>query len=268
MPPMAVGTNWMTVDQLALLLVEAFSAGFRAIDTARDYGNEDIVGDALKIALKETGLNRSDIFVTTKIGNAQQVSGDIYSEIQRSLDNLKTDYLDLWLMHWPYPDYFIKTWSKMVDVYNITDLVRAIGVANYQTRHLKRLIEMFPTETPHVNQVEFHPLNTAVDLRRYMGEHGIALQAYCPLCRFSEGIKKSDVLDRLAKKYGKSIGQLVLRWHFQNESMPVFKSYNPKRFSENANIFDFQLEPEELKVISNLNADYKYHVESVNCPGY
>lgn len=268
MPGMVIGTNWMGKRELKKILHSAFNAGFRAIDTARDYGNEPIVGQALSEVLKETGISREEIFITTKIGNGQQQKGDINGEIEQSLSNLKTDYIDLWLMHWPYPGYFESTWDKMCEIYANTDKTRAIGVANYDIRHFRKLKNNTNGIMPMVNQIEFHPLRTISTLREYMKTENITLEAYCPLCRLISPIKESEVLKKLASKYNKSIGQVILRWHLQNNAIPIFKSYNPNRFKENIEIFDFSLSEEETAQISALNQNYKYHLESASCPGY
>lgn len=268
MPFMAMGTNWMTYEELFPVMKAGFEAGLRAIDTARDYGNEPIVGDVLKDVLKSVGLTRQDVFVTTKIGNRQQMEGNIEEQLEISLANLKTDYLDLWLMHWPYPGYYESTWEKMIKLYE-AGKVKAIGVANYDIRHFNQLLSSNPKVIPMVNQMEYHPLRTAEDLRTFMKKNRIVTQAYAPLCRLVPPIKDSDILHELSLKYKKSIGQVILRWHIQQgDVMPVFKSYNPKRFKENIDIFDFELTDEEINSISSLNQNYKYHIESINCPGY
>lgn len=269
MPVMAIGTNWMNYYELYSVMRAGFEAGFRAIDTARDYGNEPIVGEVLKDVLHDLKISRSDIFVTTKIGNSQQIAGNIKEQIEISLQNLKTDYVDLWLMHWPYPDYFKATWEKMSEVYAKTDKVRAIGVANYRERHFKQLLNSSDVLTPMVNQMEYHPLRTVVDLKIYMQSRNIKLQAYAPLCRLVDPLKNADIFKILSEKYNKSIGQIILRWHIQQgDVMPIFKSYKPTRFIENIDIFDFELTQEEMASIFSLNIDYKYHIESCNCPGY
>lgn len=268
MPSVVIGTNWMNKKELKIILNSAFSVGFRAIDTARDYGNEPIVGEALSEVLKERGMSREEIFITTKIGNGQQEEGNISEEINISLKNLKTDYLDLWLMHWPYPGHYLSTWEKMCGVYNNTEKVKAIGVANYDIRHFSKLKEKFQDFMPMVNQIEFHPLRTIYNLRNYMQNENIALESYCPLCRLISPLKNSKVLNEIAAQHQKSIGQIILRWHIQNNAIPIFKSYNPKRFEENIDIFDFSLTSEEVDIISSLNQDYKYHLESASCPGY
>ncbi len=268
MPCMAIGTNWMGYAELRKILAAGFRAGFRAIDTARDYGNEPVVGRALCDAMSEIGLERRDVFVTTKIGNGQQRTGNILREIDTSLENLRLDYVDLWLMHWPYPGYFENTWRKMEAVYS-QGKVRAIGVANYDIRHFEQLLSGEPEIVPMVNQMEYHPLRTAKPLVSYMRDHEIRIQAYAPLCRLVPPLRESVVLKSLAMKYHKSVGQVILRWHIQQgDAMPVFKSYNPDRFRENIDIFDFALSDEEMAAVDALDQDYKYHIESVNCPGY
>lgn len=268
MPFMAMGTNWMNYDELLPVMTAGLKAGLRAIDTARDYGNEPVVGQVLAKALEMTGLKRDEVFVTTKIGNGQQLQGNIEEQINISLKNLKTDYVDLWLMHWPYPEYFERTWEKMIKVYK-QGKVRAIGVANYDVRHFEQLKKSNPSMFPMVNQMEYHPLRTAVELKSYMKGNNIKMQAYAPLCRLVPPLKDSVVLNSLSDKYHKSIGQIILRWHVQQgDVMPVFKSYNPKRFEENIDIFDFELTPDEMNSIFALNQNYKYHIESINCPGY
>lgn len=268
MPFMGIGTNWMNYEQLLPVMKAGINAGFRAIDTARDYGNESVVGDALKETLIFTGLRREEVFVTTKIGNSQQALGNIEEEINISLRNLKTDYVDLWLMHWPYPGYFEQTWEKMIKVYK-SGKVRAIGVANYTVRHFKQLMDSRPEMIPMVNQMEYHPLRTASDIRAYMSCNNIKIQAYAPLCRLVPALKNSEILRGIAEKYRKSIGQIILRWHVQQKDvMPVFKTYTLSRFAENIDIFDFLLTEEEMKQIFSLNQNYKYHIESINCPGY
>lgn len=270
MPCMAVGTNWMKYSELKNIMSASFTAGFRAIDTARDYGNEPVVGKVLYDIIKESKgrYRREDFFVTTKIGNGQQISGALEKELDISLKNLKTDYIDLWLMHWPYPGYFERSWRKMEAIYK-SGKVRAIGVANYDIRHFEQLISSGIEIMPMVNQIEYHPLRTTPNLISYMRSKNIRIQAYAPLCRLVPSLNYSKILNELSKKYNKSVGQIILRWHVQQrDDMPVFKSYKPYRFIENIDIFDFELLQEEFDEISALNMDYKYHLESVNCPGY
>ena len=148
LPPLVQTTNWQDYEQMSALVTEGLRVGFRAFDTARDYGNEPIVGRVMTECLKAAGLKRKDVFITTKIGNGQQAKGDIEGEIEKSLENLQTDYVDLWLMHWPYPGYYIDTWRKMEKVY-ASGKVRAIGMANYHVRHFKALFDAARPQSPH-----------------------------------------------------------------------------------------------------------------------
>lgn len=269
MPIMGIGTNWMSHKELKTIVAAGLKAGFRAIDTARDYGNEHIVGDVISELCNELCIKRSEIFITTKIGNTQQIAGNIEKELNISLKNLKSDYIDLWLMHWPYPEYYVKTWNEMQRLYSHSGRIRAIGVANFRIRHFEQLMNNSIGITPMVNQMEYHPLRTVDKEISFMRKNNIAVQAYAPLCRLVDPLKNSIILNELSTKYNKSIGQIILRWHIQQGFvMPIFKSYKAYRFKENINIFDFELDEKEMQSIHSLNIDYKYHIESCNCPGY
>lgn len=268
MPVLAIGTNWMNYSELKKVMKQAFLSGIRAIDTARDYGNEHIVGQVLFDLMKEMEIKREELFITTKIGNSQQLKGNISTEIDISLKNLKVEYLDLWLMHWPFPDYYVNTWLKMEKIY-FSGKVKSIGVANFDVRHLIHLLSEDISVLPMVNQVEYHPLRTIPELTEFMLQKNIKLQAYSPLCRLVPALRENDLLEKLSLKYKKSIGQIILRWHIQQGFvMPIFKTYNSNRFTENTDIFDFSLTNSEMRAVFLLNQDYKYHLESVNCPGY
>lgn len=267
MPSLVMSTNWMDYKEMKAVVLAGLQCGFRAFDTARDYHNEHIVGRVIQECLKETGVSREEIFITTKIGNGQQAQGNIAEQMEMSLRNLRTDYVDLWLMHWPYPNYYIDTWHKMEKVY-ATGKAKAIGMANYRVRHFRHLFEAGVEVNPHCVQFEFHPMRTSDELVAYCREHHIAIQAYSPLCRMIDPIRQSEILNHLAKKYGKTLAQIILRWHYQQGIVPVFKSTKPARIRENFNIFDFALTDEEIKDISSLDEDYKFHLESASCPGF
>ena len=267
MPPIVQTTNWQNYEQMSNLVCEGLKVGFRAFDTARDYGNEPIVGRVMEEQLKASGLKRQDIFLTTKIGNSQQAKGDIEGEIEKSLENLHTDYVDLWLMHWPYPSYYIDTWRKMEKVYS-TGKVRAIGMANYHVRHFNALFAAGIEVIPHCVQFEHHPMRTADDIFQLCREKDIAVQAYSPICRMISAIKDNPILIEISKRVGKSIAQVILRWHYQHKSVPVFKTLKPHRLKENFDIWDFELTPLDMEAIHSLDCDYKYHLESASCPGF
>lgn len=267
MPPIIMSTNWMDYPTMKRVVTAGLKIGYRAFDTARDYGNEHIVGQVLKECLQELGIKREEIFITTKIGNGQQRLGNIDQQIDMSLRNLQTDYVDCWLMHWPYPDYFVDTYHKMEKVYK-TGKVKAIGMANYHVRHFEQLWKEGFDIAPHCVQFEHHPMRTADDILEFCRSHNIAVQAYSPLCRMIDAIKKSSILNEIANKKGKTIGQVILRWHYQHQSVPCFKSLKPKRLAENFDIWDFELTQEEMTAINSMDCDYKYHLESASCPGF
>ena len=267
MPPIIMSTNWMDYPTMKEVVTAGLKIGFRAFDTARDYGNEHIVGRVLKECLAKQGLKREDVFITTKIGNGQQRLGNIEEQIEISLRNLQTDYVDCWLMHWPYPGYFVDTYHKMETVYK-TGKVKAIGMANYHIRHFEQLWKEGFDIAPHCAQFEHHPMRTADDIFEFCRSHNIAVQAYSPLCRMIDAIKKSSILNEIANKKGKTIGQVILRWHYQHQSVPCFKSLKPMRLAENFNIWDFELTHEEMAAINSMDCDYKYHLESASCPGF
>jgi len=267
MPVIVESTNWMDYATMKPLVIEGLKLGYRAFDTARDYGNEHVVGRVIKEALAEMGMSREDVFITTKIGNGQQAQGNIEEQIDLSLKNLQTDYVDLWLMHWPYPGYYVETWRKMEKVYR-SGKVRAIGMANYRIRHFEHLFASGVEVMPHCAQFELHPMRTCEELVAYLRQHDIAIQAYSPLVRMIEPVRNHPLLKEIAERHGKSVGQVILRWHIQNQTVPVFKSVKPKRLAENIDLFDFQLTDEEMRQVSSLDEDYKFHLESASCPGY
>lgn len=267
MPPIIMSTNWMDYPTMKKVVTAGLKIGFRSFDTARDYGNEHIVGRVLKECIEEQGVKREDIFITTKIGNSQQRLGNIEEQIDISLRNLQIDYVDCWLMHWPYPEYYIDTYHKMEKVYQIGK-IRSIGMANYHVRHFVKLWKAGFDVAPHCVQFEHHPMRTADDIQEFCREHNIAIQAYSPLCRMIAPIKNSPILKAIAERTGKSIGQVILRWHYQHQSVPCFKSVKPERLEENFNIWDFELTEEDMALINTMDVDYKYHLESASCPGF
>ena len=266
-PPIIMSTNWMDYVTMKKVVTAGLKIGYRAFDTARDYGNEHIVGQVIKECLMEQNIGRDEIFITTKIGNDQQRLGNIEEQLEISLKNLQTEYVDCWLMHWPYPDYYIETYRKMEKIYR-TGKVHAIGMANYHVRHFKKLFDSGIEIIPHCVQFEHHPMRVAQDILDFCRQHNIAVQAYSPLCRMIPKIKESQILNEIAKRFNKTIGQVVLRWHYQHQSIPCFKSIKPERLAENFNIWDFELTENDMFMINSMDEDYKYHLESASCPGF
>lgn len=227
----------------------ALEAGYRSIDTAALYENETGVGEAIR----ESGVPREDIFVTTKVWNTDQGYDETLRAFETSRQKLGLDYVDLYLVHWPGKDKFIETYRALEKL--LADgLVRAIGVSNFLVHHLERLM----AETnivPAVNQVEFHPRLRQQDLHDFCKSKGIALEAWAPLMK---GQLDHPVLLRLADKYGKTPAQVVLRWHIQLGVIVIPKSVHKERIVSNADVFDFALTDEEIADINGLNENHRY----------
>lgn len=266
-PSMIMSTNRMDYEDMKKIVFAGLKIGFRAFDTARDYFNEDIVGRVLNECLSELGIKREEIFITTKIGNGQQEEGNIEEQIDISLRNLQTDYVDCWMMHWPYPNYYINTYHKMEAVCR-KGKARSIGMANFRLRHFRKLWDDGIEIVPHCVQFEHHPLRLAKDILDFCHDNNIIVQAYSPLCRMIPAIKESEILNSISRSHGKTVAQIILRWHYQHGSIPCFLSMNTQRLEENYSIWDFNLTDEEMELINSMDEDYKYHLESASCPGY
>jgi diketogulonate reductase-like aldo/keto reductase len=230
----------------------ALSVGYRAIDTATMYANEKGVGEAIK----ESDVSREDVFLTTKVWNDDQGYDKTIKSFEQSLQNLQTDYLDLYMIHWPIRAKFVETWKALEDLYE-EKRVRAIGVCNFNIDHLKILFDNSKI-IPAVNQVENHPLLTQLELREFCRINNIAVEAWGPLLRGNLDIL---VLDELAAKYKKSKAQIILRWHIQNKTIIIPKTVHPHRLKENVDIFDFMLDSDEMKMIDALNENRRFGPE-------
>lgn len=227
----------------------ALKAGYRSIDTAAAYGNEEGVGKAVK----DSGMDRNEIFITTKVWNKDQGYDSTLRAFDDSLKKLDMDYVDLYLVHWPVKGKYKDTWKALEKIYK-EGRARAIGVSNFQVHHLKDLMsdsEFVPT----VNQVEFHPLLTQLELRKFCKENKIQLEAWSPLM---QGRLDLPLLTQLADKYGKTPAQIVLRWDLQSEVVTIPKSVKEHRILENADIFDFELSDDDMEDIDNLNKNKRF----------
>ncbi|HWN31484.1 MAG TPA: aldo/keto reductase [Pseudonocardia sp.] len=232
-------------------VLEAFEAGYRHIDTAQMYRNEEGVGQAVA----ESSLSRDEIFVTTKLNNGGHGYESAIAALDESLRTLQLDHVDLYLVHWPLPhlDRYVDTW-KGFEKLLADGKARSIGVSNFQVAHLDRLAKETGT-VPAVNQIELHPLFTQLELREYHAEHGIATEAWAPI---AQGTVLGDpTLAALAEKYGRTPAQVVLRWHVQIGNIVFPKSVNPARMRENINVFDFELSAEDVAAVEALNNDQR-----------
>jgi len=227
----------------------ALQAGYRSIDTATYYQNEHSVGKAIL----ESGIPRSEIFLTTKVWNSDQGYQATYRAFEESLDKLQTDYLDLYLIHWPQSELTLETWKAMEELYE-KGRIRAIGVCNFLVSHLKRLIENSRI-SPMVNQFEFHPELVQPDLVKFCHNNHIQPEAWRPIMKGR--VNELPLLQQLAEKYQKSPVQIVLRWDIQKGIVTIPKSVTPERIRNNAAIFDFELSLEDLAKIDQLDKNVR-----------
>lgn len=237
-------------QQIEATIHSALRLGYRLIDTASFYENEEGVGRAIK----SSGIPRDDVFITTKVWNSDQGYESTLQAFDDSLNRLGTDYLDLYLVHWPVKDKYLETWRAMEHLYK-QGKVRAIGVSNFQVHHLEDILE-HAAEKPVINQVELHPLLSQEKLRDFCKTHEIKVEAWSPLGRGR--FLGEPVLEKIARNHGKSPAQVILRWHYQNEIISIPKSVNPARLAENAAIFDFQLDLNEMNEINSLNRNQRF----------
>jgi len=223
----------------------ALETGYRSIDTATVYKNERGVGKAIR----ESGIPREKIFLTTKVWNDDQREMRTLLAFEESLKRLVTEYVDLYLVHWPVKGFYKKTWQDMEKIYQ-SGRARAIGVSNFQTHHLEDIMLDCQT-TPCVNQIEFHPLLVQPDLLRFCQSQQIQVEAWSPLI---EGqIVVEPIVQKLAEKYHKTPAQIVLRWDLQHEVVTIPKSTHSNRIAENAQIFDFEISLPDMNLLDELD---------------
>ncbi|MGE7839017.1 aldo/keto reductase [Viridibacillus arvi] len=248
MPRFGLGVYKMTDREEAIqAMTTAIDTGYIAIDTASLYNNEVEVGEAVKAS----NVRREDLFITSKVWNADQGYDETLRAFETSLKKLDMDYLDLYLTHWAVPGKFKDTYRAIERLYD-EKLLRATGVSNHQIHHLE---EIFATANvkPMVNQIEVHPYLTQVEVRDFCTANDIAVTAWSPLAR---GKTVDDAtITSIGQKYGKSSAQVVIRWHLQLGNIVIPKSVTPSRIKANAQVFDFELTNEDMQLISALNKD-------------
>ncbi len=251
-PCIGFGT-WKTPnDEAAASVAEALRVGYRHIDTATAYGNEAGVGQAIA----QSGIPRENIFLTSKLWNPHQGYQSTLDAFARSLDKLQTDYLDLYLIHWPHDRKYFdnweeknrETWRAFEKLYQ-DGRIKAIGVSNFRPRHLENLFEHCEIK-PMVDQIEIHPGMPQDDMIAYCRAHDMVVEGWSPMA--TGRIFSVPEVQELAEKYARTVAQIVLRWHVQRGVIPLPKSVTPSRIAENSRLFDFELEPEDMDRISAL----------------
>ncbi|WP_067925151.1 aldo/keto reductase [Alicyclobacillus shizuokensis] len=256
MPWFGLGV-WQAKDgeEVEQAVKAALAHGYRHVDTAAVYGNETGVGKAIR----ESGVAREEVFVTTKVWNSDQGYDSTLRAFEESRKRLGFEYVDLYLIHWPVKGKYKDTWKALEKLYQ-DGVVRAIGVSNFQIHHLQDLM-VDSQIVPMVNQVEYHPLLTQKELHAFCKQHNIQLEAWSPLM---QGNLNQPLLTDLAHKYGKTPAQIVLRWDLQNEVVTIPKSVHENRIVENASVFDFELSAEDMEKIDGLNQNHRFGADPDN----
>lgn len=245
--------------QLSDTIAEAIRMGYRLIDTSAAYHNEGAIGRAIRIS----GIPRKEMFITTRATNEQQFKGTVRDGFFNSLKNLGLEYVDLYQIHWPVPDHYLDTWKEMERLYE-EGYVKVIGVANCHEHHIEEILKNC-TIPPMVNEVEVHPLFSQKSLKAYCDSKNIRMEAYTPLARNDERLRRNRTLLSLAEKYNKTPLQIILRWHIENGIIPIPRSTNENRLRQNINIFDFKLTPDEVESIDRININSRLRYDPDNC---
>jgi len=245
MPSLGFGTWQVPARRARETVLWALQAGYRLIDTSLDYGNEREVGQAIR----DSGLDREEIFVTTKLEGEYHGAGKVLPGFRRSLANLDLGHVDLYLIHWPGHGQRIETWSAIEDLLGL-GTCRAIGVSNYMVRHLEEVLE-HGRVVPTVNQVEIHPFLRPRELANFCAANDIQIESYSPL---SKALHLFDpVIVRVAHRHGRTPAQVVLRWHLQHDFIPIPRSVSREHIEENIAVFDFTLSDADMKELDSLD---------------
>ncbi|OKL36513.1 aldo/keto reductase [Domibacillus mangrovi] len=248
MPQLGYGVYKVEDKEATPAVLNAIRAGYRSIDTAALYGNERGVGKAIR----ECGVAREELFITTKVWNSDQGYEKTLKAFDESLEKLGLDYLDLYLIHWPMPaeDTYVDTYKALEKLY-ADGRVKAIGVCNFNIDHLQRLLNECEVK-PVLNQIECHPYLVQKELKAFCEENDIYVESWGPLMR-GGAIFENEAVQSIAKKHGKTPAQVILRWHLQNDSIVIPKSVTPSRIEENIDVFGFELMPEDMDQITALD---------------
>ena len=248
MPILGYGVYQVTKDECERYVLDALKAGYRSLDTAQSYFNEEEVG----AAIEQSGVLREDIFLTTKVWVEHYGYDACKRSVEESLKKLKTDYIDLMLLHQPFSDYY-GAWRALEDLYE-EGVIRAIGVSNF---YPDRLVDIasFARIAPMVNQVETHPHNQQTEAKKWMDKYQIQHEAWAPFGEGRNGLFDEPTLAEIGAKYGKTTAQVILRWHIQRNTVVIPKSTHYERMVQNMNVFDFSLTDEDMARIASLDKE-------------
>lgn len=237
----------------------AFLLGYRLLDYSSAYGDGSLIGEAIK----KSGVKREDLFVTTRVSNNAQRNHTVREEFLDFLSQSGLKYVDLLQFHWPVTDLYLDTWREMEKLYE-EGYVKHLGVANCHQHHLEEIFKICKYR-PEVGQFEIHPLFTQKLLIEYYKQQGIVVEAYTPIARYDDRLVRLPLLKKLEKKYNKNFIQIILRWHVQNGVVPLVRSLNPKHQLSNIQIFDFQIDNEDMKAIDAININSRLRYDPDNC---
>lgn len=246
MPRIGYGVYQVSKEECERCVLDALEVGYRHIDTAQSYFNEEEVGNAIQ----KSGVPRKDIFITTKVWIDNYGYEKCLKSVETSLKKLKTDYIDLVLLHQPFSDYY-GAWKALEELYK-NGKVRAIGVSNF---YPDRLVDIctFAEIKPMVNQIETNPLNAQFEAHKWLDKYDVAHEAWAPLGEKRNGLFENETLLKIAKAHGKSVAQIILRWEYQRDIIIIPKSTHKERMIENLNILDFNLNEQEMEEINKLD---------------
>jgi len=254
-PQLGYGLFQIEEENAATAVVQAVQTGYRLLDTAKIYRNEKGVGAGVKQMLESGQLARSDLFITTKLWNSDQGYDCALKAFDESMANLGLETLDLYLIHWPVPtrNLSVESWKACVELQK-QGRVRSIGVCNFRESDLTRLMDATGI-VPVLNQIELHPFFQQSSLRAFHHQHQIATQAWSPLARGLSDLLQNERLVEMAARYGRTVAQIILRWHIEIGNIVIPKTQNPARMQENIGLFDFALTQEDIQVLASLDSE-------------
>lgn len=259
MPQFGFGTVRLAQsdDEKKFIILQAIKTGFRKFDSAARYDSEKALGEAIK----ESGIPREDFFIGTKIWSTDMGKDRVKEAFEESLEKLQMDYVDIYMIHWPVPHKYLVTWQKMIEIYE-SGKAHAIGVSNFNVEQLTTLYEKTRI-MPAVNQMECHPTYQRLMIREYCQKHGIFLEAYQPL---AHGLYlKNPIVEEISKKHKKTATQVVIRWHLQTGIVPIPRSSSFEHIQENIDIFDFELDTDDMNALNALNVERSVNNFAPNC---